>query len=79
MHAVTEAVCDITEVVNFTARARREAHEGGKINVVLCYYLSAVCARAMRLCPSIYTRNFKRFLSKSKGCRVVKSTTGPQC
>ena len=21
----------------------------------------------------------KRFLSKSKGCRVVKSTTGPQC
>ena len=23
--------------------------------------------------------NKKRFLSKSKGCRVVKSTTGPQC
>ena len=25
------------------------------------------------------TRKLKRFLSKSKGCRVVKSTTGPQC
>ena len=25
------------------------------------------------------TRKLKRFLSKSKGCRVVKSTTGSQC
>ena len=25
------------------------------------------------------TRKLKRFLSKSKECRVVKSTTGPQC
>ena len=25
------------------------------------------------------TRKLKRFLSKSKGCRVVESTTGPQC
>ena len=25
------------------------------------------------------TRKLKRFLSKSKGFRVVKSTTGPQC
>ena len=25
------------------------------------------------------TKKLKRFLSKSKGCRVVKSTTGPQC
>ena len=25
------------------------------------------------------TRKLKRFLSKSKGCMVVKSTTGPQC
>ena len=25
------------------------------------------------------TRKLKRFLSKSIGCRVVKSTTGPQC
>ena len=25
------------------------------------------------------TRKFKRFISKSKGCRVVKSTTGLQC
>ena len=25
------------------------------------------------------TRKLKRFLSKSKGCRVVKSTTGQQC
>ena len=24
-------------------------------------------------------RKLKRFLSKSIGCRVVKSTTGPQC
>ena len=24
-------------------------------------------------------KKIKRFLSKSKGCRVVKSTTGPQC
>ena len=24
-------------------------------------------------------RKLERFLSKSKGCRVVKSTTGPQC
>ena len=24
-------------------------------------------------------KKLKRFLSKSKGCRVVKSTTGPQC
>ena len=26
-----------------------------------------------------YYRKLKRFLSKSKGCRVVKSTTGQQC
>ena len=26
-----------------------------------------------------YERKLKRFLSKSKGCRVVKSTTGQQC
>ena len=25
------------------------------------------------------TRKLKRFLLKSKGCRVVKSTTGQQC
>ena len=25
------------------------------------------------------TRKLKRFLSKSKVCRVLKSTTGPQC
>ena len=24
-------------------------------------------------------KKLKKFLSKSKGCRVVKSTTGPQC
>ena len=24
-------------------------------------------------------KKLKRFLSKSKGCRVVKSNTGPQC
>ena len=24
-------------------------------------------------------KNLKRFLSKSEGCRVVKSTTSPQC
>ena len=28
---------------------------------------------------STQTRKLKRFLSKSKGCRVVKSTTDPQC
>ena len=28
---------------------------------------------------STQTRKLKRFLSKSKGCRVVKSTTGSQC
>ena len=27
----------------------------------------------------VVTRKLKRFLSKSKGCRVVKSTTGSQC
>ena len=27
----------------------------------------------------IRSQKLKRFLSKSKGCRVVKSTTGPQC
>ena len=26
-----------------------------------------------------YSKKIKRFLSKSRGCRVVKSTTGPQC
>ena len=30
-------------------------------------------------CILIITRKLKRFLSKSKGCRVVKSTTGQQC
>ena len=33
--------------------------------------------RAMSL--NHYCRKLKRFLSKSKGCRVVKSTTDPQC
>ena len=28
---------------------------------------------------SYVDRKLKRFLSKSKGCRVVKSTTGSQC
>ena len=28
---------------------------------------------------STVTRKLKRFLSKSKGCRVVKSTIGHQC
>ena len=29
--------------------------------------------------PKSSGRKLKRFLSKSKGCRVVKSTTGQQC
>ena len=31
------------------------------------------------LCHFKLQKKLKIFLSKSKGCRVVKSTTGPQC
>ena len=35
--------------------------------------------QVLRWSITITTRKLKRFLSKSKGCRVVKSTTGQQC
>ena len=45
-------------------------------NMQLCHVV-AVAAITAQSCYS--NKKLKRFLSKSKGCRVVKSTTGPQC
>ena len=35
--------------------------------------------RENKMAATYNVKKLKRFLSKSKGCRVVKSTTGPQC
>ena len=38
----------------------------------------SLCTTPVLMVPN-FERKLKRFLSKSKGCRVVKSTTGQQC
>ena len=75
-----KSICDDSLLIDTSAFNLGKKNE---INYIVSSMLTAVTPKIsdgnVGLLIILWIKKIKRFLSKSKGCRVVKSTTGPQC
>ena len=62
-----------------TAEDTEQGSHIGYIDLLVCYVQFVGSLIFKGTASGVFQKEKKRFLTKSKGCRIKKSATGPQC